>query len=136
MSHAQHSGDSNLKNRKLKWQAVRVCRGALLLQLLDSYATRYGEMLDGRSEALPVSELAGGARIRHIYQDIFVRGLEAMNPSRCLVAPSSPQTTSHLCFPQHKHSRQLMCNKHGRRQVSYVIPRTMLLAFLRKQNFL
>ncbi len=40
-------------------------------------------MLDGRSEALPVSELAGGARIRHIYQDIFVRGLDDLNPSRC-----------------------------------------------------
>lgn len=58
------------------------CRGALLLQLLDSYATRYAEMLDGRSEALPVSELAGGARIRHIYQDIFVKGLDELNPSR------------------------------------------------------
>lgn len=56
-------------------------RGALLLQLLDSYATRYAEMLDGRSEALPVSELAGGARIRHIYQDIFVKGLDELNPS-------------------------------------------------------
>lgn len=61
------------------------CRGALLLQLLDSYATRYAEMLDGRSEALPVSELAGGARIRHIYQDIFVKGLDELNPSRCCI---------------------------------------------------
>lgn len=25
-------------------------------------------MLDGRSEHMPVSELAGGARIRHIFQ--------------------------------------------------------------------
>lgn len=57
-------------------------RGALLLQLLDSYARRYAEMLDGRSEAMPVSELAGGARIRHIYQDIFVKGLDQLNPSR------------------------------------------------------
>ena len=32
-------------------------------------------------QALPVSELAGGARIRHIYQDIFVKGLEELNPS-------------------------------------------------------
>lgn len=39
-------------------------------------------MLDGRSEALPVSELAGGARIRHIYQDIFVKGLDKLHPSR------------------------------------------------------
>ena len=57
-------------------------RGALLLQLLDSYAVRYSEMLDGRSEHLPVSELAGGARIRHIFQEIFVNGLHELNPSR------------------------------------------------------
>lgn len=57
-------------------------RAALLLQLLDGYATRFIEMLDGRSEALPVSELAGGARIRHIFQEIFVRGLEELDPAR------------------------------------------------------
>ena len=54
----------------------------MLLQLLDSYATRYSEMLDGRSEDMPVSELAGGARIRHIFQDIYVKGLDELNPSR------------------------------------------------------
>ena len=52
------------------------------MQLLDSYATRYSEMLDGRSEHMPVSELAGGARIRHIFQDIFSKGLDELNPSR------------------------------------------------------
>ena len=56
--------------------------GALLLRLLDAYAVRYGEMLDGRSEQLPTSELAGGARIRHIFQDIFVEGVGELNPSR------------------------------------------------------
>lgn len=43
---------------------------------------RYSEMLDGRSEHLPVNELAGGARIRHIFLDIFVNGLQELNPSR------------------------------------------------------
>lgn len=56
--------------------------GALLLRLLDAYAVRYGEMLDGRSEQLPTSELAGGARIRHIFQDIFVEGVGQLNPSK------------------------------------------------------
>ena len=59
-----------------------LCSGALLLRLLDSYAVRFSEMLDGRSEHLPTSELAGGARIRHIFRDIFVRGLSDLNPSR------------------------------------------------------
>ena len=62
--------------------ALHGCRGALLLQLLDAYAVRYSEMLEGRSEALPVSELAGGARIRHIFQEIFHQGLTDLNPSR------------------------------------------------------
>lgn len=48
---------------------------------------RYSEMLDGRSEHLPVNELAGGARIRHIFLDIFVNGLQELNPSKC--APCS-----------------------------------------------
>ena len=39
-------------------------------------------MLEGRSELLPVSELAGGARIRHIFQSIFCDGLDQLNPSR------------------------------------------------------
>ncbi|KAK9803596.1 hypothetical protein WJX72_003244 [[Myrmecia] bisecta] len=56
-------------------------RGALLLQLLDTYAVRYSEMLDGRSEHMPVSELAGGARIRHIFQEIFVVKLTELNPA-------------------------------------------------------
>lgn len=44
-------------------------------------------MLDGRSEHLPVNELAGGARIRHIFLDIFVNGLQELNPSRHCPSP-------------------------------------------------
>lgn len=73
------------------------CRGALLLQLLDAYAVRYSEMLEGRSEALPVSELAGGARIRHIFQEIFHQGLTDLNPSRCL--DTSPERLPRSVLP-------------------------------------
>ena len=59
-----------------------VARGALLLQLLDAYSVRYTQMLEGCSEHMPVTELAGGARIRHIFQDIFMKGLDQLNPSR------------------------------------------------------
>jgi dynamin 1-like protein len=44
------------------------CRGAALLQLLCGYAERFGALLQGHSEDLPLSELMGGARIRHIFQ--------------------------------------------------------------------
>ncbi|KAL4459064.1 hypothetical protein ABPG75_013929 [Micractinium tetrahymenae] len=56
-------------------------RGALLLTILDSYASRFSAMLDGRSEHMPVTELAGGARIRHIFQEIFNIGLEQLDPT-------------------------------------------------------
>ena len=56
--------------------------GALLLRLLDGYATRFGEMLEGASEALPTNELAGGARVRHVFQDVFTTGLERLDPAR------------------------------------------------------
>ena len=85
-------------------------RGALLLRLLDTYAVRYSEMLDGRSEHLPVSELAGGARIRHIFLDIFVNGLQELNPSRRALthSPSAYAAATHrachgvggCCLPQ------------------------------------
>ncbi|KDD75260.1 dynamin, partial [Helicosporidium sp. ATCC 50920] len=55
-------------------------RGAALLTLLDAYARRFGEMLDGRGEHLPVDQLAGGARLRHVFHDIFRGGLEALDP--------------------------------------------------------
>ena len=67
------------------WQAVsllRMYRGALLLHLLDAYASGYTQMLEGCSERMPVAELAGGARIRHIFREIFMKGLDKLNPAR------------------------------------------------------
>ena len=54
----------------------------MLLHLLDAYALRYTQMLEGCSEHMPVTELAGGARIRHIFRDIFMKGLDQINPSK------------------------------------------------------
>ena len=56
-------------------------RGGALLALLDAYSTNFSAMLDGRSEHLPISELAGGARIRHIVHDIFTAGLAGLDPT-------------------------------------------------------
>lgn len=56
-------------------------RGALLLSILDSYASRYLAALDGHGEHLPITELAGGARIRHIFREIFNTGLDSLDPS-------------------------------------------------------
>lgn len=56
-------------------------RGALLLSILDSYSERFSAMLDGYGEHVPISELAGGARIRHIFHEIFNAGLNALDPT-------------------------------------------------------
>lgn len=39
-------------------------RSAALLQLLCAYADRYGALLEGKCEDMPLGELHGGARIR------------------------------------------------------------------------
>jgi dynamin 1-like protein len=56
-------------------------RGAALLAVLDAYAARFAAALDGLGEHLPLGELAGGARIRHIFQDVFAAGLDALAPT-------------------------------------------------------
>ncbi|KAF6266399.1 P-loop containing nucleoside triphosphate hydrolase protein [Scenedesmus sp. NREL 46B-D3] len=57
-------------------------RGAALLQLLCGYAERFGALLQGHSEDMPLSELMGGARIRHIFQEVFARQLRQLDPFR------------------------------------------------------
>ncbi|CAD7704395.1 unnamed protein product [Ostreobium quekettii] len=52
-------------------------RGAVLLGLLSEYCQRFASMLDGRSENVLVG-LAGGAKIRDIFQNQFVRQLGEM----------------------------------------------------------
>eukprot|EP00879_Flechtneria_rotunda_P015506 GHRR01016216.1.p1 GENE.GHRR01016216.1~~GHRR01016216.1.p1 ORF type:complete len:589 (+),score=198.40 GHRR01016216.1:203-1969(+) len=57
-------------------------RGAALLQMLCGYAERFGALLQGHSEDMPLSELMGGARIRHIFQEVFGRQLRSLDPLR------------------------------------------------------
>lgn len=55
-------------------------RGATLLSILDSYAARFAAALQGRG-LLPLGEVAGGARIRHIFLHIFNTSLDTMDPA-------------------------------------------------------
>lgn len=59
-------------------------RGALLLRMLESYAGRFAGALDGSSPSLPLDEVAGGARLRHVFRDVFVAGLAALDPAASL----------------------------------------------------
>ncbi|XP_076906516.1 dynamin-related protein 3A-like [Bidens hawaiensis] len=53
---------------------------SLVLGILLNYSKAFVSLLDGKNEELLTCELYGGARIRYIFQSIFVRRLEEVNP--------------------------------------------------------
>ncbi|XP_070047993.1 dynamin-related protein 3A-like isoform X2 [Nicotiana tomentosiformis] len=55
-------------------------RGAMLLNVLTKYSEAFSAVVDGKSEAMTTKELSGGARIHHIFQSIFVKSLEEVDP--------------------------------------------------------
>lgn len=57
-------------------------RGAFLLQLLCDYSERLGAMLDGRHVELTTRQLSGGARVRHVFQELLGRSLRELQPVR------------------------------------------------------
>lgn len=56
-------------------------RAALVLSKLERYAQSLQAAVEGRNHSLSVDVLEGGARIRHVLQEIFVRGLLELNPT-------------------------------------------------------
>ncbi|KAL7236064.1 hypothetical protein ACSBR1_019357 [Camellia fascicularis] len=55
-------------------------QGALLLNILSKYSEAFSSMIEGKSEEMSTSELSGGARIHYIFQSIFVKSLEEVDP--------------------------------------------------------
>ncbi|XP_019418793.1 PREDICTED: dynamin-related protein 3A-like isoform X2 [Lupinus angustifolius] len=55
-------------------------QGALLLNILSKYSEAFSSMVEGKNEEMSTSELSGGARIHYIFQSIFVRSLEEVDP--------------------------------------------------------
>ncbi|KAG2250017.1 hypothetical protein Bca52824_089645 [Brassica carinata] len=55
-------------------------QGAILLNFLSKYCEAYSSLLEGKSEEMSTSELSGGARIHYIFQSIFVKSLEEVDP--------------------------------------------------------
>lgn len=55
-------------------------QGALLLNILSKYCEAFSSMVDGKNEEMSMSELAGGSRIHYIFQSIFVKCLEEVDP--------------------------------------------------------
>ncbi|XP_050209312.1 dynamin-related protein 3A [Mercurialis annua] len=55
-------------------------QGALLLNILSKYAEAFSSMVEGKNEEMSTLELSGGARIHYIFQNIFVKSLEEVDP--------------------------------------------------------
>ncbi|OMO85268.1 hypothetical protein CCACVL1_10309 [Corchorus capsularis] len=55
-------------------------QGALLLNILSKYCEAFSSMVEGKNEEMSTSELSGGARIHYIFQSIFVKSLEEVDP--------------------------------------------------------
>ncbi|KAL3843797.1 hypothetical protein ACJIZ3_001200 [Penstemon smallii] len=55
-------------------------QGALLLNILSKYSDAFSSMIEGKNEEMSTSELSGGARIHYIFQNIFVKSLEEVDP--------------------------------------------------------
>ncbi|ERN14352.1 hypothetical protein AMTRI_Chr13g90810 [Amborella trichopoda] len=55
-------------------------QGALLLNILTKYSEAFSSMVEGKNEEMSTSELSGGARIHYIFQSIFVKCLEEVDP--------------------------------------------------------
>ncbi|KAM7470595.1 hypothetical protein LguiA_008778 [Lonicera macranthoides] len=55
-------------------------QGALLLNILSKYSEAFSSMIEGKNEEMSTYELSGGARIHYIFQSIFVKSLEEVDP--------------------------------------------------------
>lgn len=55
-------------------------QGTLLLGILTKYSETFSSMVEGKNEEMSTAELSGGARIHYIFQLIFVKSLEEVDP--------------------------------------------------------
>lgn len=55
-------------------------QGALLLNIITKYSQGFASIVDGKNEEMSTSELSGGARIHYIFQNIFVKSLDEVDP--------------------------------------------------------
>lgn len=52
----------------------------MLLNILKKYSEAFSTEVDGKSQAMTTKELPGGACIHHIFQSIFEKSLEEVDP--------------------------------------------------------
>ena len=59
-------------------------QGALILTMLHKYSAIVSSSLKGNAEDMSTMELVGGSRIHFILRDIFVKGLQSLDPTAAL----------------------------------------------------
>jgi dynamin 1-like protein len=59
-------------------------QAAMVLEKLHGYAASFTKSVAGKNEDLNTTALEGGARIHYVLQDIFVKGLESLDPTRAM----------------------------------------------------
>ncbi|KAF4358572.1 hypothetical protein F8388_014343 [Cannabis sativa] len=59
---------------------ANVEKGVILLNILSRYCEDFSALVDGSSQDISTKELSGGARILYIFQSIFVKSLEEVDP--------------------------------------------------------
>lgn len=59
-------------------------RGTQILKLMTQFARDFVSSIDGTSLDVSTKELCGGARIYHIFHDVFGHALESINPTHNL----------------------------------------------------
>lgn len=59
-------------------------KGAMLLQLMTSFASSFVSSIDGTCSQISTKELSGGARIYYIYQSVFGHSLSNLDPTNDL----------------------------------------------------
>ncbi|KAL9244780.1 hypothetical protein vseg_018507 [Gypsophila vaccaria] len=55
-------------------------QGSVILNILSKYSEAFSSMIEGKNEEMSTCELSGGARIHYIFQSIFVKSLEEVDP--------------------------------------------------------
>ncbi|TIB72673.1 hypothetical protein E3Q17_01421 [Wallemia mellicola] len=59
-------------------------RASLILKLMTQFGRDFVSSIDGTSSEISTKELGGGARVYYIFNDVFGRALESINPNQNL----------------------------------------------------
>ncbi|KAJ4959160.1 hypothetical protein NE237_026271 [Protea cynaroides] len=55
-------------------------QGTILLNILTKFCEAFSSRVDGKNQDMSTTELSGGARIHYIFQSLFVKSLEEVDP--------------------------------------------------------